>query len=174
MDYKQLVKIESWGKNKLGIEINVGGDNLPDLKDKDIWYAGNNAIDSITAAIRLAMAKVDPETLVATKRNTKLLKLFPEKIFVKELPNGYCNDWCCQHLPWFEVTIKIGVFIIGWRKRVIQLDWSGTLNDSDADTLFPDEDTTKYGRSIHAWSEDKAKRYIERIILTCKGGYLNE
>ena len=170
MDYKTLSKVESFGKNGLGIEINVGGDNLPDLKDKDIYNAVDEAMGSITAAIRLAMAKVDPKTLVATKRNAELLKLFPEKIFVKELPNGYCRDWCCKHLPWFEVITEIGVFIIGWRKRVIQLDWSGTLNDSDADTLFPDESTTKYGRSIHAWSESKAKEYIEKIISTYKGG----
>lgn len=90
---------------------------------------------------------------------------FPEQpIFVKDIPNGYCSQACCEHLPWFEVTTTIGVFKIGWRKRVIVIDWFGTYIQSSAKRLFPEEDVTKRDKIIHAWSYEKARDYIALIF----------
>ena len=64
-------------------------------------------------------------------------------IFVEEIPNGYCNEPCCSRLPWFIVTTPVGHIKIGWRKRVINIDWTNTLQKKNGHELFPNEDVTK-------------------------------
>ena len=55
---------------------------------------------------------------------------------------------------------------IGWRKRVIEIDWKDSLNKEYSADLFPDEEVTKYDHYIHAWSIEDAKRYIEKVLTT--------
>ena len=85
-------------------------------------------------------------------------------IYIEEIPNGYCNRACCRHLPWFIVTTTVGRIKIGWRKRVIEIDWSDTKGTAEAETLFAAEDVTKGTRYIHAWSVEKAKSYVAAIM----------
>lgn len=100
----------------------------------------------------------------AYKEKQEILKLFAGKyIFVEEIPNGYCSQPCCVNLPWFIVTTPIGHIKIGWRKRVINIDWSKTIQKKTAAELFPNEDVTKGEQSIHAWSYEKAKEYLDLI-----------
>lgn len=101
---------------------------------------------------------------LANAQREQLLACFPDNIFVEAMPNGYCSRWCCKHLPWFKVTTEAGVFVIGWRKRVIHLEWTGVPNSKLAEELFPNEDVTKGERYIHAWSYDQAEGYIATII----------
>lgn len=100
----------------------------------------------------------------AKEEKEKLLSLFPDKSFVLEIPNGYCSDWCCKHLPWFTVTTKVGPITIGWRKRVISIDWKQTVRTKTSNELFAKEDVTKEYKLIHAWSYEDAKRYVNAII----------
>jgi hypothetical protein len=65
--------------------------------------------------------------------------------------------------PWYKVTTRKGVITLGWRKRVIEISWEPSVNN-EADELFPGEDVTKIGRTIHAWGYDKAKQYISRLL----------
>jgi len=99
----------------------------------------------------------------AAKERADLLACFDGTIHVKEIPNGYCSRWCCSHLPWFVVTTSSGPITIGWRKRVIQIDYSGTDVLHDAAALFPGENVTRDGQMIHAYGYDKARAYL-RII----------
>jgi len=105
----------------------------------------------------------------AVKEKAEILALFDGKnIFVEEIPNGYCNDPCCSRLPWFIVTTPIGHIKIGWRKRVLLIDWTRTNQKKKAEELFPNEDVTKSGKYeevnyIHAWGYEKAKEYLEKI-----------
>ena len=87
-----------------------------------------------------------------------------ETIYVEEIPNGYCNRYCCKHLPWFVVTTKVGRITIGWRKRVINIDWEGSAITKKANELFPQEDVTKGDKLIHAWGYEKAKEYIGVLL----------
>ena len=50
---------------------------------------------------------------------------------------------------------------IGWRKRVISIDWSSTKRNLLH--LFKDEDVTKEPYLVHAWGTDKAVDYLKRI-----------
>lgn len=109
--------------------------------------------------------KLTPSEMVkAAEEKRDILSLFPDPIYAEEIPNGYCSRWCCKHRPWFIVTTRKGRITIGWRKRVIQIRWEKLVNEKSADDLFPDQEVTKDGRMIHAWSYEYAKRYIETIL----------
>ena len=70
------------------------------------------------------------------------------------LPNGYCNDLCCAHIPWFLVHTKHGDFVIGRRKRVISIEWQENFKPFDMNEIFAGENVTKWNengkRGIHA------------------------
>lgn len=165
MEYVTLYGEERFGLSYgFGIKIEVAATKIPDLKQEKIQYATYEAARLISSEILAAIKADDPNSPHETKQNQELISLFPEPIFVEEIPNGYCRDWCCRHLPWFIVTTKVGRFKIGWRKRVISIDWSETRGTATSDLLFDKEDVTKGDKSIHAWSMDDAHRYILDII----------
>jgi len=167
MEIKTIFKMMSHGSyGAFGIEIIVSATKMPaKIDSREIRKAKQNAADILSSAIQKAILDEDPKTVLETKKNRELIsKVFSDNIFIEEIPNGYCSDWCCKHLPWFIVTTKIGRIIIGWRKRVISINWEQSLNDTCADDLFPNEDTTKYSRTIHAWSIEKAAEYVKTIL----------
>ena len=107
----------------------------------------------------------DPERREAMKKERlDIIDLFPTPIYVREIPNGYCSQWCCKDRPWFAVVTTVGLIIVGWRKRVLVIDWTGSDINKTADELFPDQDTTMEGMSIHAWNYDKAREYIATLM----------
>ena len=82
-----------------------------------------------------------------------------DKIELEGMPNQYCP---CEHCePWQTVTTSIGDFVIGWRKRVISIEWAGRKYSE----LFVDEDVTKWDTGIHAWGAEKAVEYLKKILL---------
>lgn len=164
MEYVTAHKQEGHGRYNFGIEIKIASDTLPDLKQKEIYSAVYTAVENIKGEIHAAMIKKDPKTAEETAENKKLAGIFPNPVFVEEIPNGYCSDWCCRHLPWFIVTTSVGRFKIGWRKHVINIDWNETVNTGNSSDLFQDEDVTKGHKNIHAWGIEKAVGYIDRII----------
>lgn len=146
----------------IGVKIFIAaGRPLTELEQGLIY----NHIDDISNIIWKGHTLQDKEELErAAKIKEAILGLFGErKIYTREIPNGYCNGPCCIHLPWFLVTTSIGPIRIGWRKRVINIDWSETTQKKTADELFPDEDVTKDEHAIHAWGYDKAKEYLDKI-----------
>ena len=163
--YKEQSSGGSYGHFTLDIQTdcNLSQEQLRDSEAiRDAVY---NAAQTIRAAILGEVIKNDPkaqERAVAERK--AILDLFPSQIFVEEIPNGYCSDYCCRHLPWFIVTTNIGKIKIGWRKRVLEIDWSGTVNKRTAEQLFPAEDVTKSGCSIHAWGYDAAALYLQKIL----------
>ena len=80
-------------------------------------------------------------------------------VTLNEIPNGYCPCEVCA--PWFVATFPFGDIKIGWRKRVINIDWSST--GKDLEHLFKEEDVTKDPHYIHAWGAQKASEYLKRI-----------
>jgi len=166
MNYKELHSSESHGVyGGFGIKILVSTSHEVDLSLLAIQNAAYDAAKKIYAEVMASAISTNKEIQVgAEKERRNLLGVFAEPIFSKPIPNEYCSDWCCRHLPWFLVTTKVGEFKIGRRKRVIHLEWTNTVGTKTATELFIDEETTKGHRMIHAWSYDKAREYVAKII----------
>lgn len=91
------------------------------------------------------------------------------------LPNGYCNQDCYSHIPWFLFHTIDGDIIMGWRKRVISIEWQENYKPFDMNELFGTEDVTKWKkggkRGIHAWGNEKAYEYLKKVLDTVNPGY---
>ena len=165
MEYQTIHKKESFGKFNFGLEIKVAIEGpQPDLKKKAIRYAVYDAEKLLEKEILAEIKANDPKLNDEIAENKKLLESFQGAIFVEEIPNGYCSDWCCRHLPWFVVTTNIGRFKIGWRKRVIEIDWSETVGTKSGEELFSKESVTVGEKYIHAWNMEDARSYIVEIL----------
>lgn len=167
MEYKPLYQIESQGGSYgwFGIKIEVAAKRLPDLEQDGIRKATYDAVELIKRSLLTSvMANDEQAQLRKISERTELLALFPQPIYVEEIPNGYCSDFCCAHLPWFVVTTHVGRIKIGWRKRVVNIDWSDARDTKTAEELFAVEDVTKGERYIHAWNLEKAGEYVRKIL----------
>ena len=91
------------------------------------------------------------------------------------LPNGYCNESCCSHIPWFLFHTIDGDIIMGWRKRVISIEWQENYKPFDMKELFGEEDVTQWeedgNRGIHAWGKEKAYEYLQKVAETVNPSY---
>jgi hypothetical protein len=109
---------------------------------------------------------IDRETLDA------LLKLSQiEPIEIYELANQYWPRTyfqLCVENSWWLVFTLAGPIVIGWRKRVISIDWSKT----NIRTIITEDDVTKDETSVHAWGVGKAVAYLTTLgcqIKACDG-----
>lgn len=167
LEYQQVYAEESFGTHGgFGLKIMMATTKPVEMETDLIRDGLYSVAKIIKSAVMLTVIENDPESHKQTSANCKILLAFPDKIFVEEVPNGYCSDYCCKHLPWFVVTTVVGRFRIGRRKRVIQIEWDETVKTKSAPDLFKDEDVTKGEKMIHAWSVNDAKRYIEAIIAS--------
>jgi len=162
---KKTVWTSSSHGTKTHFELEILLDANRELTDNDKNALREHA-DAITRSIFAETKRLDPATKVEADENKRdILSVFVGRaIYVEEIPNGYCGDYCCKHLPWFIVTTTKGRFRIGWRKRVIHIEWTDTTIKEDAKTLFPDEDVTRFDKVIHAWGTEKAQEYINKLL----------
>lgn len=58
--------------------------------------------------------------------------------------------------PWWLIKTKYGNIQIGWRKRVICINWA----DSNLRKEITADDVTKNEIFVHAWSNEKALEYL--------------
>jgi hypothetical protein len=105
---------------------------------------------------QLARIQSDYETL------SELVKRAEIPVCSKHvIPNEYWRD--DTNGAWLVVETECGRIKLGWRKRVLSIDWSAsTLRASD---IFADEDVTKSDVLIHAWTEEKAVEYLRKVWL---------
>ena len=161
---KRVYYIQSIGSisGNMEFEINLSlNRELTKTDEQNINKIG----DLLREALYTESIKNNLEIKLNAKVETeKLIALFPNKIFIQEIPNEYSNDAYYQMFPWLLITTNKGPIKIGWRKRVIEIDWSNTIIDKLADDLFPDEDVTKSNSYIHAWSYEKAQEYINKLL----------
>jgi hypothetical protein len=124
------------------------------------------SVEKLVKAFHEETAKDDPELKErARKEKLEILELFgDQKIFVREIPNEYCDCYICKQMPWFVVTTDKGEIKIGWRKRVLCLSWDNSNIMNTAEELFGGENTTKYDKTIHAWGYEKAEKYIDKLL----------
>jgi len=160
---KVLYGYQAWGKYNIDLEITA--DVEREFSDNDYRNASKIG-EKIVNSLMEETYNLDPQNKIdADKERTEILSVFGNRaIFVEEIPNGYCDRYCCKHLPWFIVTTTKGRIRIGWRKRVILIDWIDSTIEDESEKLFIDEDVTKFDKSIHAWGIDKAKEYIDKLL----------
>jgi hypothetical protein len=154
--------VGSYGRTDLEVLLDIGRP----LTDNDNW-AIRQCVEDLIKKLQAETIRLRPETKEEFE-NTKarLLQLFGNRaIFVETIPNGYCPCAICdQTSPWFIVTTDKGRIKIGWRKRVINIDWTDSQIKQTGDQLFPNEDVTKWETGIHAWGYEKAKEYLDVIL----------
>jgi len=164
-NWKTLHKTEKYGQRNFGVEIKVAMDRGVTENDN---IALCRVADEIEEAIMRETLRLDPEEVkLKEEQRAKLMACFGNFAnYADEIPNGYCNRWCCSMLPWYVVGTPKGLVTIGWRKRVIQLSWVPRVGLS-ADDEFPNEHeyVTRFDRTIHCWGYEKAKDYITHLML---------
>lgn len=158
--YKLASSWEEYGG--LGIQIHLHIDRELTDEDRRVLH---RAVDDIQDGIERETVKLNPRSkIIREKERAEILALFPYPIYVEEIPNGYCSSACCSQLPWYVITTARGRIKIGWRKRVIQIDWSDSSVKATANALFPNADVTKGDHYIHAWGIGPAADYVKRIL----------
>lgn len=78
---------------------------------------------------------------------------------VHKLPNAY---WPNSPDPWLLFVCDGGTVTMGWRKRVLHVEW--TIGDADA---IEDEDLkwiSHASRFFHAWDWIQAVRFLSRVV----------
>lgn len=146
----------------LQVKISVAGlgELLQDEENSII-----NACRKIAEDLLISRRKLDPKVIENTKKTIEnLLACFPQYLSYEVIPNEYCPNACCIDRPWLMVTTKKGKVKIGWRKRVINIDFADLSLIANAKEIFPDEDVTKFDHTIHACTYNKAKEYLEKLL----------
>lgn len=80
---------------------------------------------------------------------------------VYETPNRYWPDTesyadVRKKNPWWVVFTPVGPILIGRRKRVTEVDWSGT----SIRKVVTEDDVTKSETYVHAWTTPKLVEYL--------------
>ncbi len=148
-------------------------DNKDPIKEV-VDSAMYDAREGVWAALQRAEMMLDPKTAeYAEATRQALIKAFEDAgcgpIFMEQIPNEYepQSHWSLRS-PWYQVTTRLGHFKVGWRKRVINLDWSKTTVKMAGDELT-DEDITKgQVRSsepyyIHCYGYGKLTEYLKKL-----------
>lgn len=157
MIWKEAARHESGDDYGVKVLVKCGRD----LTEKEESELGRFA-DKLIKDMRMQTAMDDPKTAeMRQEMKRRIAELFNGRaIFLKEIANEYCREACCVGSPWFLVTSDIGVIKVGWRRRVLVIDWIDSIVGEKAEELFPAEDVTKEGWMIHAWGYEKAKEYL--------------
>jgi hypothetical protein len=86
--------------------------------------------------------------------------------YAREIPNEYWPEtYVLERLksPWFMMNTELGGFKVGWRKNVIELDWSSTCIRGKARDIFPDENVTREDHYIHCDGWAPFGVYLEKL-----------
>ena len=167
---KKISNIESIGGNgsfKGSVLIDSKKyDALPEETQSNISWKASGSLQAIQELIDMEWAK-ENEHADRVNHSDMLAGLFTkagfEAIYVKVIDNEYCKKACCYKYPWVIVTTSKGRIKFGWRKSVMNLDWSDSDLGIDGEKLFKDEDVTKGYSYIHCWGEDKAVEYLKKL-----------
>lgn len=155
----------------------ASGAVLPDVNSVcaccgDGWNLRNaHDVVEVRGEISQLFHSVCRRSLNAEVDRTQFYRIFERagfRVVLQAVKNGYWGDESSE--PWFMAQSGAATVRIGWRKRVISIDWESMhvpLPD-----LFADQDVTKGPYGVHAWSEDKAVEYLKRLIPALQGSDL--
>ncbi len=81
---------------------------------------------------------------------------------VYELVNQYWGDCPTKYdvsTPWYLFITEIGHIVVGWRKRVLNVDWSETK----VRKIVTEDQVTKAEDMVHAYSYLKLAEYLTAL-----------
>lgn len=163
MEYKTITGVDyyySYPNQQIAVKVDA---KIERELTKEEEYYFLEACQKLAKMLRKNTILTDEQEIFHVKEERRqLLECFPQPIYVKEIPNEYEGPDCTR--SWFLVTTPKGPIKIGWRNRVINIDWTDSDIKSDANWLFVAEDTTKMGCSIHAWGYDKCREYLNKLL----------
>ncbi len=146
------------------IDTEVNMELSRELDDKDrelILDAMENLRDAL---VRRSYEQASQLQDMLRREEQNLLSLFSSHtIYVEYVENEYTKGHPA-HSRWLVVTTKLGRIKIGWRKRVIHIDWSNSDIEASPNDIFRDEEVTKWENGIHAWGYEKAQEYIDTLM----------
>jgi hypothetical protein len=167
LKYEVIATHEHHGLNTQGCRILLAINR--DISDDENYFISQKCAE-ILDLIRKNTLLSDPKFIQELKDEKEyLLECFGSRdIYVKEIPNEYSPS--SYYNPWFIVTTNKGPIKIGWRKRVINIDWSESDVTQLGRELFTGEQYTtgtydyESVRYIHAAGYEKAKEYLNKIL----------
>lgn len=161
----KLASFETCGKYGY-VKLYINGELPSSISNEDIYDIFYDVLPNVNAKIQDKLMSKDLKLLKIFEDEIEELKnLFgSEAIYTKQIENKYSDLGSFKFRKWLEVTTRKGIIVIGWRKRVINIDWSMSDIKKNAYDLFPDEDVTKGNCYIHAWGINKAKEYIDVLL----------
>src|SRR5579859_941724 len=90
-------------------------------------------------------------------------------------PKAYVKER--EETPWWLVKTEFGLIKIGWRKRVINIDWTdtGLIIDANANRDYEfhklpitRDDVTMWEHGVHAYGYGRAADYLNELKLRLK------
>lgn len=94
-----------------------------------------------------------------------------EVLSITQIPNDYwpmvgAYEDVRRDNPWFIVKTLYGDIKIGWRKRVINIEWDGCK----VEAKVTEDSTTANGYMVHAWGYHKAVEYLTKLHAELRAG----
>ena len=83
-------------------------------------------------------------------------------IDMRMFPSQYHSD-ATFFGPWFMVETSKGIFEIGWRKRVIHIDWSRTTLKGRGADVVANPGNTHAEKYVHAWDTTEAHSILRTL-----------
>lgn len=80
-------------------------------------------------------------------------------------PEDERYDTIRKNSPWYLVKVKQGIIKIGWRKRVLSINWADTKISVHEITK---DDVTKETTLVHAWTYPKALEYLINLKIAIR------
>ena len=117
-----------------------------------VFYTTREKYNLQFKAVHEDQSAYDSETRDKLESLFKLAGIKIEKLW--DIKNGYTGG----KADWLLVKTPFGMITIGWRKRVIAIDWSDTQIK-----MIVKDDVTKGEYDCHAWSYAKALDYLEEL-----------
>lgn len=80
------------------------------------------------------------------------------------IPNRYHpNPDPVYYAPWFMVHTPKGRILIGWRKRVISIDWSRSNLVAQGSEVVDNPDVTHWAKGVHCYGDERAIEALRRL-----------
>jgi len=151
---------EDWEKRAVKNEGGWVGEGNG-ITREEIIQEGDQSYFNIWKAFHKECNKAD----LSRSQQEKFRQMFVDAGFESPGITAVKNEYCgCDHCaPWYEVSTGSGTVKIGWRKRVINIDFS--QSDLELTDALTREDVTIGEGYIHAWGDDKAVEYLSAMRM---------